>query len=221
MKIRQMIKENNKLQEAMTPSNLKYYTEMVVYIRTSPVQEAKGEELLLEVAQGLLEAQAQGKSAEDVFGEDPEAYGQELIEQLPKMKGMHHLQYQIMIPWVALTWFFLVHAVIGFVAMWMGGPVERITRIPISTLILVAAISSILINLVMNGLKKESSQTDDDTKANVNIRGIAMYVAITVPITMGGIWLGQWLPVLVIHPGISLGIFGIGFIGTKLLFTRS
>ncbi|GAE09666.1 hypothetical protein [Paenibacillus sp. JCM 10914] len=73
MNTKQMIKQNNKLQDEMTPSNLDYYQDMVVYIRSSAIQEAKGEELLLELAEHLLEAQAKGKTAQEVFGDDPKA----------------------------------------------------------------------------------------------------------------------------------------------------
>lgn len=221
MNIRQMIQENNKLQEAMTPSNLAYYTDMVVYIRTTRGQIARGEALLLDIAKQLLEAQAEGKTAEEVFGEDPEAYCRKLAQQLPERKSMSRLQYQLMIPWIALTWFFLIHALIGFVTLWIGGPLERARQIPISTLILLAAGASVLINLVMNGLTKSSAQTDPKTKPTVHVRGIAIYAVIAIVIIAIGFWLDQWLPVLSLHPGTSLLLFLIGLLGTRLLFRRT
>ena len=41
MNTKQMIKENNRLQDAMKPNNLSYYQDMVVYIRGDSVQEQK------------------------------------------------------------------------------------------------------------------------------------------------------------------------------------
>ena len=60
MNTKQMIKENNRLQDAMKPNNLSYYQDMVVYIRSSSVQEQKAR-LLLEIAQHLLDAQSKAK----------------------------------------------------------------------------------------------------------------------------------------------------------------
>ena len=219
MNTKQMIRENNRLQEQMTPSNLKYYEDMVVYIRTSPVNEARGEELLLEMAQHLLDAQRNGKSAEEVFGSDPAAYCAELVENLPKLKGISQLQFSVMIPWVALTWFFFAQALIGFITLWTGGQVDKMSQVRISTLLLIAAGSYILIKLIMNLMNKEAFQPEE-SKRTINIRNMGIYIVLVVVILIGGVWLGRALPVLVIPPWASLVIFIVGLVGTKLLFSR-
>lgn len=219
MNTKQMIRENNRLQEQMTPSNLKYYEDMVVYIRTSPVNEARGEELLLEMAQHLLDAQSKGKSAEEVFGSDPAAYCAELVENLPKLKGLSQLQFSVMIPWVALTWFFFAQALVGFITLWTGGPVDKMSQVRISTLLLIAVGSYILIKLIMNLMNKETFQPEE-SKRTINIRNMGIYIAFVIVILIGGVWLGRALPVLVIPPWASLVIFIVGLVGTKLLFSR-
>ncbi|WP_240353374.1 MULTISPECIES: DUF1129 family protein [Cohnella] len=133
----------------MSPENRRYYEDMVVYIRSSRLQEAKSEELLLEIAQHLSEAQARGRTARDVFGDDPEAYCKELVAQLPKMKGLSALQFHLVVPWITLTWFFFVQAAAGFIAMWVGGPSERITQVGISTIVIMACSSYILIHSLL------------------------------------------------------------------------
>lgn len=220
MKIKQMIRENNRMQEQMTPSNLKYYEDMVVYIRTSPVNEARGEELLLEMAQHLLDAQNKGKSAEEVFGNDPEAYCVELVENLPKLKGLSQLQLSLMIPWIALTWFFFAHALVGFVTMIANGNVEQMSQVRISTLILVAAGSYILIKLIMDMMNKDAFQPEE-SKRKINLRNMGIYIFIAIVIVVAGVWLSRFLPVLVIEPWMSLIIFVLGFIGSKVLFSRN
>lgn len=219
MKKQQMIRENNRMQEQMTPSNLKYYEDMVIYIRTSPVNEIRGEELLLEMGQHLLDAQHKGKSAEEVFGNDPVAYCAELVENLPKQKGLSQLQYNVMIPWVALTWFFFAQALIGFVTLWTGGSVEKVSQVRISTLLLIAAGSYILIKLIMNFMNRETFQPEEN-KRKINMRNMGIYTAVVVVILIAGVWLGRALPVLVIPPWGSLTLFIAGLIGTKLLFSR-
>lgn len=219
MKIKQMIRENNRLQEQMTPANLKYYEDMVVYIRTSPVNQVRGEELLLELGQHLLDAQSKGKRAEDIFGSDPAAYCAELVENLPKLKGISQMQVHLMIPWVALTWFFFAQALIGFITVWTGGSVENVSQVRISTLILIAGGSYILIKLIMNRINREAFQPEENTR-KIHLRGIGIYTAVVVVILVAGVWLGRALPVLVIPPWLSLVLFIAGLIGTKVLFSR-
>lgn len=219
MKIKQMVRENNRLQEKMIPSNLKYYEDMVVYIRTSPVNEARGEELLLEMAQHLLDAQSKGKTAEEVFGSDPEAYCAELVANLPKLKSLSQLQLSLMIPWVALTWFFFAQALVGFVTMFTGGNVEKMSQVRISTLLLVAAGSYILIKLIIDMMNKDAFKPDESTR-KINIRSMGIYIAVAIVIVVAGVWLGRSLPVLVIPPWASLVIFIVGLIGTKVFFSR-
>lgn len=219
MNIRQMIKENNRLQESMTPDNLSYYQDMVVYIRSSAVQEQQSEELLLDMAKRLLDAQEKGKNAKDVFGNDLESYCKEQIERLPKRKGLSGLQYHLMIPWIALTWFFFVQAIVGFVTMWAGGPVERMSQVRISTLIVIAGGAYVLIHALMRWMKNDTFKPAEGER-KINARNMGIYVAITVLILVAGVWIGRLLPVLIIAPWVSLLIFLIGLVGTKLLFSR-
>jgi len=64
----------------LTIENKEYYMSMSSYIRTSNVSPKESEELLLEILDHLLLAQKEGKSAEDVFGKQPQLYCDELIE---------------------------------------------------------------------------------------------------------------------------------------------
>lgn len=84
MNVTKMVELNNKLRGQLNPENEKYYSEIMVFIRTSNVSQHKAEELLLEILDHLLEAQKNGKTAKDVFGNDPVAYCKELVSTLPK-----------------------------------------------------------------------------------------------------------------------------------------
>lgn len=60
---------------------------MLVYIRLSFMKsELATEEILSDLLDHLLDAQAFGKTASDVFGEDPKKYMEEIISALPKKK---------------------------------------------------------------------------------------------------------------------------------------
>lgn len=222
MKIKDMIKENNQLQKQMTPANLKYYEDLVVYIRTSDADDYMSEELLLEKARELLDAQNKGKSADKLFQKPPAEYGAELLEQLPKQKGIDGLRFGLMIPWVALTWFFLIQAVVGFVTMWAGGSVEKLTQIHMSTLILIAGGSYLLIRMTLNSAGKKAQSSEETTlpKRQINARTIVIYVVVVIAILFGGVWFGDMLPVLTVTPWMSLLLFIIGLAGAKIFFAR-
>ena len=56
---------------------------MLVYLRLSNVPEHQVEELLLEILDHLIEAQAENKNAYDIFGNDLQSYCDELIALYP------------------------------------------------------------------------------------------------------------------------------------------
>lgn len=80
-----LIKENNLKRKQLTKMNHTYYEEMLVYIRLSfSKSEIATEEILSELLDHLLDAQAEGKTADDVFGDDPKDYVEEIVGALPK-----------------------------------------------------------------------------------------------------------------------------------------
>lgn len=222
MKIKDMIKENNRLQKQMTPANLKYYEDLVVYIRTSDADNYMSEELLLEKARELLDAQHEGETADKLFRKPPAEYGAELLEQLPKQKGIDGLRFGLMIPWVALTWFFLIQAVVGYVTMWTGGSIEKMTQIQVSTLIIISGGSYLLIRMTLNSAGKKAQSSEEGTlpKRQINVRTMAIYVVVVITILFGGFWFGDMLPVLTVTPLMSLLLFIIGLVGAKTFFAR-
>lgn len=85
MKKNELIETNALLQESLTKENDKYYGNLLIYIRIMSFFRdiKKSEELLLEVLRDILDAQEQGISAEDYFGENPKEVADEIIKQLP------------------------------------------------------------------------------------------------------------------------------------------
>lgn len=83
--IKEMIEINNQKRKLLTPENEKYYTDMVVYIRSKFFRDERAiEEVLLEMLDHLLEAQKEGKNAEEVFGKSPKELADEIHQSLPK-----------------------------------------------------------------------------------------------------------------------------------------
>lgn len=85
MNSQELIKLNNKKREKLNEENLKYYEDMLVYLRLSFLKsEQETEELLNELLDHLLEAQEEGKDFTEVFGDDPKQYANELLGEIPK-----------------------------------------------------------------------------------------------------------------------------------------
>lgn len=80
---KEMVKLNNEKRKLLTPENEAAYGDMLVYLRISNVPEQQMEELLLEILDHLIEAQAENKNAYDIFGDDLQSYCDELISALP------------------------------------------------------------------------------------------------------------------------------------------
>jgi len=80
----ELIKENNQKRELLNVENEKIYTDVLLYIRTDlRVDEHAAEELLMDLLDHLIEAQENGKDAQDLFGDSLKSYADELIANMP------------------------------------------------------------------------------------------------------------------------------------------
>lgn len=80
-----MVELNNQKRKLLTKEKRKYYENMLVYIRLSyRISDLETEETLSELLDHLLDAQGEGKTAEEVFGKNPKKYADEIIGELPK-----------------------------------------------------------------------------------------------------------------------------------------
>ncbi|MGG5255085.1 hypothetical protein ACQYAD_16775 [Neobacillus sp. SM06] len=79
---KQLIEQNNKDRQQLTPENKEYYEDILVYMRTFGIfhEELETERHLMTILQDILEAQKHGESAEEYFGKNPK----EIVDQLTK-----------------------------------------------------------------------------------------------------------------------------------------
>jgi DNA-binding ferritin-like protein (Dps family) len=142
MNAKDLIQLNNKKRKQLNEHNEAYYDKMLVYIRSHlTISEQQSEELLMELLDHLLEAQSNGKTAEEVFGDDPKAYCDELIRQLPKEKRMS----------AAFFIGYLIFQLAGWMALVKGG-IETIAEFFTdldNTLYLGSAVTIFLIEAVI------------------------------------------------------------------------
>jgi uncharacterized membrane-anchored protein len=94
MNVKDMIKLNNEKREHLSDVNKEYYEDMLIYIRLNTNKsEQQTEEVLLELLEHLLEADRNGQTAKDVFGEDLKAYCNELISEIPGEKTSKNISF--------------------------------------------------------------------------------------------------------------------------------
>lgn len=80
-----LIQINNEKRKQLNKENKKIYEDMLVYLRSSfDKSEEETEEILMELLDHLLILQKEGRDAEELFGDDPKGYANELVGELPK-----------------------------------------------------------------------------------------------------------------------------------------
>ncbi len=113
MNAKQLIEENNRKREQLTPENEKYYSDMLIYIRLQlSLSELQSEEVLMEMLDHLLDGQHEGKSARDIFGDDPKGYADEIIENLPKEQKREVVPFILGIVLNLVSWMLMIRGVV-------------------------------------------------------------------------------------------------------------
>ncbi|MET3548235.1 putative membrane-anchored protein [Paenibacillus favisporus] len=219
MTIKQMIQENNRLRERMTPANRDYVEDVIIAVRSTRADRQQAEKKLLEVASDVLKAQEAGRTASQLYGEDPAACARSIADALPKRKAIEGAAYYIMIPWAAFTFLFLVEAVFGLVAEWSGYAGEPINRISLLALIVLAAGSILLTELVTKTLNKPGSD-EGSGKPKIDLKAIGVYLIILIIVMIIGFSMRTMLPVFTVHPWVSLVIGLVGLAGLRFIFLR-
>lgn len=211
--IQELIEENNRLREQLYPDNEAYYSNMLVYIRTSLVDERQGEELLLELLLHLLEAQRSGKDAREIFGGDPERYCKELVEQLPKTGVREQAQWLVMVPWISLTWYFFIQGLFGLISVLTGK--KGVAEIPLMVLAAVGLSSLLFVWLILVVINKSVFQP---MKRRSKWLLMLLHIVFIGAVVCAAIFGREWLPVWMVSPWICLAIFAAGLLGQRIFF---
>lgn len=192
------------LQRMLTKENKAYMRKLNAYLILASAfheQEERATELLLSIYQDVLDAQADGQSAEDFLGKDSKQMADELLSDLPPIRWYYGLRLTGLISLVYMSWFFLgVFGVSGeMVVEWQGLLCDLLIA-----LILPSSAFFILKNLVYEPSKINSYLM-------MGTWGVSFVVLIVLRFWISrqfyeGVPLPLWASLLVIL-GIAAGLF--------------
>lgn len=154
MQVKQLVALNNERKKVLTTTNLKFYDDLLVYIRLSSLKDERAkEEVLMELLEHLIEAQQNGKNAEEVFGKKPKQLAEDIVASLPSMKKAS------MIPFILETILLLVGVYIASTGIFNLILKENFTVSIVSTLICLAVLIGgflILLPILLKQLQNAS-----------------------------------------------------------------
>lgn len=107
--VKEIIKQNDEKRKILTPENEGYYENLLIFIRANAFRNERAtEEVLLEMLDHLIEGQKDGKSAEDIFGKNPQRLAEEIIQSLPKESIKDIVDFGIEIAFTLFGWYLVV-----------------------------------------------------------------------------------------------------------------
>lgn len=229
MQVQKVTREVEKCTHQMSPENNAYFGEMVRFFRSdsNSLSEGKKEEVLLHLARKVVKSQAKDITASKLFGSDPKTYCEKLEEDILARKPLtmpEKIKFYTMIPWVALTWVFFIYMMTGFFSNWFGGG-QAYSEISVASLIIIAGLSIVLIELVTRFMN--SAGKEDDSSSNVpraqqkfDLKALGTYIGGAVALVAAGMLLGRILPVFIVSPWDCMIVFAVGLAGQIFFFGR-
>lgn len=188
---KQLIDLNNQRRTELTPENEKYYSDFMIYIRIQFfLSEQQSEEVLLEILDHLIEGQKEGKTAKEIFGEDPKAYADQLISQIPNENRRSLGKFFLGIALNLLSYFLMIRGIIFLIVSFfkdVNSTVFPVKAAVISLLIIGFSLLGVRVffRIIGNSLFKEkNNDVADSLKAG-------LYGAVSMGIIIGA---GYLLP---------------------------
>lgn len=220
----------------MNEKTLAYFETFSMSVRDTRIPEQKQEELLLDAARRLVEAQNKENAPDSIYEGDPLGYIKELEHKYRPQTAAHHtsqknteppaassenenetrgISFNVMIAWSAISIVLLLMGFIGLVTEWGGQDPAPYTRISLFTLTLIAGGAIVLIQVLLsfnNGTEEKQSSV---RKKGFQLTSMLKYLIVVVVILLLGYLLGKVLPVIQLS---SITLLIIGLIGLILIY---
>lgn len=174
MNASELILQNNQKRKLLTEENEKYYSKVMLYIRTKlTLSEQQSEEVLMEMLDHLIEGQEEGKSARSIFGNDPKGFADEIISQLPKEDKRNTLKFISQLGLNLLGWFLVIRSFIIIVLAQFQEVDIRVFIIPaLITFLLIGVSVALGIKIIFNLIHKSLFNDNASDKRDMLIAGL-------------------------------------------------
>ena len=84
-RVKEMLKENNELEQQLSDEGKKVLTDIVVYQRGVPVSMYEQEKVRRDITQMLIDGEKRGTSSKEVIGEDYREFCDSIVAEIPHM----------------------------------------------------------------------------------------------------------------------------------------
>lgn len=148
-----LIQQNNEKRKQLNKENKKIYEDMLIYLRTSfSKSEEETEEILMELLDHLLILQKEGRDAEELFGDDPKGYANELAGELPKAMTKESINLVVMGICYFLGAFIFIGGLIGTVLYYIFGQGDSTRTFYMGSLPVLSIISLVIVFVAFYGI---------------------------------------------------------------------
>ncbi|WAA12860.1 DUF1129 family protein [Fervidibacillus halotolerans] len=206
MNSKHLIELNNRKRKLLTEENERYYSDMLLYIRLQfRLSEQASEEILMELLDHLLEGQKEGKTARDIFGDDPKAYADEIIRQLPNEKIRSTVPFITGLILNLIGWFFMIRGAIIGIAKPFTDVNESFYIIPTTIIVSVIAIEiGFMVWYIFHFIKSSLFTEKEEKKWKDNLKVGGMSVVTMGLVVVIAYFLPKFGPILTITWYVSL-----------------
>jgi len=162
--VKQLIEQNNKSRKLLTPENDKYFGDMVVYIRLNRFKDERAtEEKLLNLLNELLVAQKEGKSAEELWGNSPKQFSDQIIHSLPTMSAKSIIEFSLEIIFTLFGWILIVDGIYPMIKQ--EDQTIALGTLALSAILLIGSFL-LFVFIIFSAIKNQSFV--DDMKKKIN-----------------------------------------------------
>ncbi|WP_454192533.1 DUF1129 family protein [Paenibacillus sp. Marseille-Q7038] len=220
----------------MNERTLAFYETFSMNVRDTRIPAQKQEELLLDAAKHLVEAQNKGDKPDSIYEGNPLGYIKELEQKYSPQHGTgptlpkntkaqtspsatesetRGLSFNLMIAWSAISIVFVLMGFIGLVTEWGGQDPTPYTRISLFTLTLIAGGAIILIQVLLSFNNGTDEVQSSVRKKGFQLASMLKYLIVVVVILLLGYMLGKVLPIIQLS---SITFLIIGLIALVLIY---
>jgi len=209
MSVEEMIQKNNDLREELTDENKAYYEKILLYVRFKGLfsDDEVLETLLLNILYDILDAQQAGTSAERYFGQEPQAYLDEMFKELPKVplrkKGLV---------------FYMVFGISSGVSLF-STLTQKVPSINVLTILLNACISMLVVYGVFKFLEKMTFSMKKGSKIKEYLATFVIGVLVTLlfvgSFILGNQFLSFSIPVVLANAIVIVAMLVVSFLLIK------